>query len=144
MHADSPKCPVCKSGVDKSSVIPIYGRGRSECDDPRDRVPSDEEVPPRPSGHRAQPAQPPLINPFGGVHHPAFGRFNGHRGNYENLGHSTFGLFPSWFGFQIGYYHMNEPPREEVQANQDDGFPELVSKVFILLALFIAFIITTF
>jgi len=28
-------CAVCKSGINKDSVIPIYGRGNSKQDDPR-------------------------------------------------------------------------------------------------------------
>lgn len=125
LHSDSPQCPVCKAGVDKRSVIPIYGRGRAEDSDPRERS---EEVPPRPSGHRAQPlAQPASIHtgPAFGMHHTAFGRINPYGANYENVSLSTFGLFPNLFGLQIAYPHMNEPPRGEPPANQDDGMSDL-------------------
>lgn len=41
-------CPVCKSGISKDKVIPLYGRGSTNQEDPRNKVP------PRPSGQRAE------------------------------------------------------------------------------------------
>merc|ERR1719463_697613 len=35
-------CPVCKAGISKDKVIPLYGRGNTDGKDPR------EKVPPRP------------------------------------------------------------------------------------------------
>lgn len=127
-RADSPQCPVCKAGVDKRSVIPIYGRGRAEDSDPREHAAPEEDVPPRPSGHRATPAGQTQGmhpgNPFGMQHTP-FGRINPYGANYDNVSLSTFGLFPSLFGLQIAYPQVNEPPREELPANPDDGMSEL-------------------
>merc|ERR1711962_182785 len=42
-------CPVCKAGISKDKVIPLYGRGNSDGKDPR------EKIPPRPQGQRAEP-----------------------------------------------------------------------------------------
>lgn len=125
LHPDSPQCPVCKSGISKQTVIPIYGRGRTHNDDPRERS---EEVPPRPRGHRAPPLQqtPDRLwhaQPTIGMHH-TFGRMNPYGANYEDVSLSTFGLFPS-LRFQIAYPQVNEQPREEPQANQDDGMSDL-------------------
>lgn len=128
LRADSPQCPVCKAGVDKRSVIPIYGRGRAEDSDPRERATPEEVVPPRPSGHRAVPVgqtQGIHPGPAFGMHHATFGRINPYGANYDNVSLSTFGLFPSIFGLQIAYPQVNEPPREELPANQDDGRSEL-------------------
>mmetsp|Transcript_41221 Transcript_41221/g.81289 ORF Transcript_41221/g.81289 Transcript_41221/m.81289 type:complete len:268 (-) Transcript_41221:2-805(-) len=48
----SSECPVCKAGVSKENVIPLYGRGgqEGEAKDPRE-----EEEPPRPRAERPQP-----------------------------------------------------------------------------------------
>ncbi|EZG66564.1 putative ring-finger E3 ubiquitin ligase [Gregarina niphandrodes] len=46
------ECPVCKAGVTKESVIPVYGQG-SSCEDRRD-VPK-ESVPERPNAQRDPP-----------------------------------------------------------------------------------------
>lgn len=119
LHAESPQCPVCKAGVDRRSVIPIYGRGRNETN-PTEKVPVEEEqVPPRPSGHRAPPANGVTGVPPFGVHHAAFGRINGH--GYGDIRLSTSGLLPSLFGLQIAYPPMHEPPREEQRDNQEEA-----------------------
>jgi E3 ubiquitin-protein ligase RNF5 len=47
-------CPVCKAGVEKDNVIPIYGRGGNE--DPRSKSKGElEAVPQRPAGQRPAP-----------------------------------------------------------------------------------------
>lgn len=144
LHSDSPQCPVCKSAVDKRHVIPIYGRGRVEHRDPREPAPADEDLPPRPAGHRAQPAQPQGLHhgPAFGMHHATFGRINpyGAGAGYENVSLSTFGLFPSLFGFQIAYPRVNDPPREEAPANQEDGMSELSTFCVSALASMLSFV----
>ncbi|PXF46405.1 RING finger protein 5 [Gracilariopsis chorda] len=140
MQGQNAQCPVCKAAISRSSVIPIYGRGGSSS-----RARNEEGVPPRPSGHREQPPRGMPGVPHFGVHHPTFGRFNPYGAGYENVGLSAFGFFPNLFGMQIAYPHMNEPPREEPQQNeQEDGLPDIVAKIFLLLTVFIAVIITTF
>ena len=42
-------CPVCKAAISKEKVIPLYGRGSSKQEDPRNKVP------PRPAGQRSEP-----------------------------------------------------------------------------------------
>lgn len=44
-------CPVCKAAVSKDKVIPLYGRGSTNQQDPRTKVP------PRPAGQRTEPEQ---------------------------------------------------------------------------------------
>lgn len=47
-------CPVCKAGVDRDKVIPVYGRGGNE--DPRAKtIENSQIVPSRPTGQRPQP-----------------------------------------------------------------------------------------
>merc|ERR1719323_253381 len=67
-------CPVCKAGISKDKVIPLYGRGNSDGKDPR------EKVPPRPQGQRAEPT---TNNPFSG-----FGFGGGQPGGF----HMSFGI----------------------------------------------------
>ncbi|KAI8845655.1 hypothetical protein BJ741DRAFT_557801 [Chytriomyces cf. hyalinus JEL632] len=55
-------CPVCKAGIDKDKLIPIYAKGRTQ--DPRNIIP---EEPERPAGQRSEPAPQPgafNFNPF--------------------------------------------------------------------------------
>ncbi|XP_051956929.1 E3 ubiquitin-protein ligase RNF185 isoform X4 [Xyrauchen texanus] len=42
-------CPVCKAGISREKVIPLYGRGSTSQEDPRERTP------PRPQGQRPEP-----------------------------------------------------------------------------------------
>lgn len=51
-----PVCPVCKAGIDKDKVIPIYGRDNPNQTDPR------EKLPPRPQAQRPEPET--NYNPF--------------------------------------------------------------------------------
>jgi E3 ubiquitin-protein ligase RNF5 len=46
-------CPVCKAGVDRDKVIPVYGPGGNG--DPRNMDGGFDEVPPRPLGQRPLP-----------------------------------------------------------------------------------------
>lgn len=43
------QCPVCKAGIGKDKVVPLYGRGSSDGTDPR------EKLPPRPQAQRPEP-----------------------------------------------------------------------------------------
>ncbi|KAA8493995.1 E3 ubiquitin-protein ligase [Porphyridium purpureum] len=106
-HPTAPTlCPVCKSVVQKSTVIPIYGRNSSENKDPRESPV--EDVPPRPLGQRSEApqveARPAGINfpPYFGVPN---GRFSAHENAYGSFSFTAFGLFPQIFGF-----YMNYPP----------------------------------
>lgn len=47
-----PLCPVCKAKLEKSKVIPVYGRGMQDQKDPRQESVQEERLPPRPRGHR--------------------------------------------------------------------------------------------
>ena len=47
-------CPVCKAGISKETVVPLYGRGAQSADGSAPQDPR-EKVPPRPQGHRAEP-----------------------------------------------------------------------------------------
>ncbi|ROT76865.1 hypothetical protein C7M84_004539 [Penaeus vannamei] len=42
-------CPVCKAAISREKVIPLYGRGSGNQQDPRDKLP------PRPPGQRTEP-----------------------------------------------------------------------------------------
>ncbi|KAH6584193.1 hypothetical protein BASA61_001933 [Batrachochytrium salamandrivorans] len=84
-------CPVCKAGVEKEKVIPIYVRGR-EPKDPRE----DSQLPNRPSGQRTEPVS---NNPWDFT-----GLFNAGRGNIGNV-HLGFGLMPFGIQFTMGQGH---------------------------------------
>lgn len=114
-RAVSTQCPVCKAAVDRASVTPIYGRGRTDMEDPRDKpILEDEQLPPRPQGQRAQPVPTQGMHAGSQFMHPAaFGRLNAYSGMNPNLTLATFGNFPSLFGMHIAYPHVNEQPREQ-------------------------------
>lgn len=52
-------CPVCKAAISKEKVIPLYGRGSTNQQDPRTKVP------PRPAGQRVEPEPQPGFQGFG-------------------------------------------------------------------------------
>lgn len=150
MQTGTQQCPVCKAGVERSTVTPIYGRGRTEKDDPRDRpVFRDDNLPPRPTGERAAAPAPgagaPPMHPGNPYWHPAaFGRLNAYANMNGNLALATFGNFPSLFGMEIAYPHLNEPAAELPRLTPEQETREQVAKVFLFLALFIILILTVF
>lgn len=98
-------CPVCKSGISRDKVIPLYGRNGDQ-KDPRDTVP------PRPQGQRSEApnvrSAPPLT--CGWVGHgaalEAFPSFNwggnGGEGGFQfsfGIGAFPFGLFATHLNF---------------------------------------------
>ncbi|KAL0485867.1 E3 ubiquitin-protein ligase [Acrasis kona] len=70
-------CPVCKAGIQKDKIIPIYGRGRSADVSKAPKI-KDEDIPNRPRGQRPDAPANPNYSPFnnhpffGGVHQPHF------------------------------------------------------------------------
>nr|XP_043622472.1 E3 ubiquitin-protein ligase RMA1H1-like [Erigeron canadensis] len=45
---NNPLCPVCKSEISQTSVVPLYGRGKTLSDNEPDTKPSNTVIPPRP------------------------------------------------------------------------------------------------
>ncbi|QQP37906.1 RING finger protein 185 [Caligus rogercresseyi] len=54
-------CPVCKAGISRDKVVPVYGRGNPDKKDPRDKIP------PRPRGQRSEPENNGAWNVFTGM-----------------------------------------------------------------------------
>lgn len=52
LRSEGSLCPVCKAGISKENIIPVYGRGGSR-EDPRTKTP------PRPQGQRPAPERQP-------------------------------------------------------------------------------------
>lgn len=100
----TPVCPVCKAGISRENVIPLFIRG-AECHDPRSTAPgsssggagvgADEAVPSRPGGHRPEPQQQTNAAGMQGI----TGQLNAQFGGMSFSG--GFGFFPSLFGLQF-------------------------------------------
>lgn len=107
-------CPVCKSAISKEKVIPIYGRGSTRKEDPRNKVP------PRPAGRRAEPetsGQFPVFG-FGDGFHMSFG-----------IGAFPFGYISSTFNFGESRAAAAPPGVQEYDQDQ------FLSKVFLWVAI---------
>lgn len=96
-------CPVCKGGVSKEKLIPIYGRGGPSADlntNPNTGEHTDDPIPDRPAGTRAEPqANPNFTN---GNYFNAFGGQNGIFG-----GGFMFGSDMSFFSLPFFGVSMN-------------------------------------
>lgn len=82
-------CPVCKAAVSRDKVIPLYGRGQTSAQDPRNK-----QLPPRPSGQRTEPE--PHLN---SANFPGFGFGDGGFHMSFGIGAFPFGFFASSFNF---------------------------------------------
>jgi len=111
-------CPVCKAGISKDKVIPLYGRGGSTSD-PR------EKMPPRPQGQRPEPE-----------HNTGFPGFGfGEGGNFQmsfGIGAFPLGFFASTFNFNDG----RPPPRA---GTAQAGEEQFLSRVFLWVAVLFIF-----
>ncbi|CAL4085994.1 unnamed protein product, partial [Meganyctiphanes norvegica] len=113
-------CPVCKAAISRDKVIPLYGRGTSNQQDPR------EKMPPRPQGQRTEaPPQNSFMPGFLGEG----GGFQFHFG----IGAFPFGIFTT-FNNQGG--GIGVPPAPGTQQHAEERF---LSQVFMAIALLFLF-----
>lgn len=113
------ECPVCKAGIDRDKVIPLYGRGSASQEDPRSKIPK------RPSAQRAEPAN-----------RNGFNNFNFGDGGFQmsfGIGAFPFGLFGTMFNMNDG---RPPPPQAGTQPHAEE---QMLSKVFLGIALLLLF-----
>ncbi|XP_063238940.1 E3 ubiquitin-protein ligase RNF185-like [Bacillus rossius redtenbacheri] len=109
-------CPVCKAAIGKDKVVPLYGRGSTNQEDPRNKVP------PRPSGQRSEPETNMGFGFGDGGFHMSFG-----------IGAFPFGFFTSTFNF--GEPRPSAAPRGTPQFEEE----QFLSKVFLWVAVLFIF-----
>lgn len=116
---DRQECPVCKAGISRENVVPLYGRGSQKPQDPR------LKTPPRPQGQRPAPETRGGFQPFGdtGGFHFSFG----------------VGAFP--FGFFTTVFNAHEPFRRGAGVDLGQGHPasSWQDSLFLFLAIFFFF-----
>uniref|UniRef100_A0A9J8CUH1 RING-type E3 ubiquitin transferase n=1 Tax=Cyprinus carpio carpio TaxID=630221 RepID=A0A9J8CUH1_CYPCA len=112
-------CPVCKAGISRDKVIPLYGRGSTGQQDPRERTP------PRPQGQRPEPENRGGFQGFGfgdGGFQMSFG-----------IGAFPFGIFATAFNINDG---RPPPAAPGTPQHADEQF---LSRLFLFVALLIMF-----
>nr|XP_006111786.1 E3 ubiquitin-protein ligase RNF185-like isoform X1 [Pelodiscus sinensis] len=112
-------CPVCKAGISRDKVIPLYGRGSTGQQDPRERTP------PRPQGQRPEPENRGGFQGFGfgdGGFQMSFG-----------IGAFPFGIFATAFNINDG----RPPPAVPGTPQYVDE--QFLSRLFLFVALVIMF-----
>uniref|UniRef100_A0A672FQF5 RING-type E3 ubiquitin transferase n=1 Tax=Salarias fasciatus TaxID=181472 RepID=A0A672FQF5_SALFA len=112
-------CPVCKAGISREKVIPLYGRGSTGQQDPRERTP------PRPQGQRPEPENRGGFQGFGfgdGGFQMSFG-----------IGAFPFGIFATAFNINDG----RPPPAAPGTPQHTDE--QFLSRLFLFVALVIMF-----
>ncbi|XP_059205568.1 E3 ubiquitin-protein ligase RNF5 [Centropristis striata] len=119
------QCPVCKAGISREKVIPLYGRGSSSQEDPR------LKTPPRPQGQRTEPES------RGGMFH-GFG---------DTGFHMSFGIGAFPFGFFTTVFNANDPFHRADQyagdhqgnGNLNNGNNNWQDSLFLFVAIFFFF-----
>ncbi|XP_026329248.1 E3 ubiquitin-protein ligase RNF185-like [Hyposmocoma kahamanoa] len=115
-------CPVCKAAISRDKVIPLYGRGNTKQEDPRNKVP------PRPAGQRTEPE-----NNSG---FPGFGFGEGFHMSF-GIGAFPFGVFTSSFNF--GDPRPSAAPRGTAQHEEEQFLSKIFLWVAILFVLWLVF-----
>uniref|UniRef100_A0A8C6TIQ9 RING-type E3 ubiquitin transferase n=1 Tax=Neogobius melanostomus TaxID=47308 RepID=A0A8C6TIQ9_9GOBI len=111
-------CPVCKAGISRDKVIPLYGRGSTGQQDPRKNSP-------RPQGQRPEPENRGGFQGFGfgdGGFQMSFG-----------IGAFPFGIFATAFNINDG---RPPPAAPGTPQHMDEQF---LSRLFLFVALVIMF-----
>lgn len=101
-------CPVCKAGIGKDKVVPLYGRDDSNPKDPREKP-----VPPRPKGQRPEPES------TGGSTFGGFGGFGG--GGGGNGFQMSFGIGAFPFGFFATNFNLGESGHTHAHGTRGHG-----------------------
>lgn len=127
LNTNHSTCPLCKAGVTRENVIPLFIRGSGT--DPRTRVP-EGDVPNRPNAHR--PANPNPNNM------PGF--LNAQNGPNDMA--TGFGFFPSLFGLQFQSFAV-QPPMPG-PATADEIQQEFLSRMLIGLGSFVVLCLIIF
>ncbi|KAI4895864.1 hypothetical protein NFI96_030371, partial [Prochilodus magdalenae] len=114
------QCPVCKAGISRDKVIPLYGRGSTSQEDPR------LKTPPRPQGQRTEPES---RGPFQGFGDAGF--------------HMSFGIGAFPFGFFTTVFNTNRADlhyagEHQPNGNQNNG-NNWQDSLFLFLAIFFFF-----
>ncbi|CAM9545005.1 unnamed protein product [Bubo scandiacus] len=131
-------CPVCKAGISRDKVIPLYGRGSTGQQDPR------EKTPPRPQGQRPEPenrgclviksAAIPCLNLLAdAVGFQGFGFGDGGFQMSFGIGAFPFGIFATAFNINDG----RPPPAVPGTPQYVDE--QFLSRLFLFVALVIMF-----
>jgi len=126
--AQETSCPVCKSGVTKENLVPLYGRGKEKVD-PRATIPE------RPRGQRTEA---PRHNTFTNADPFPFGMPGGMQfGNGGvQMGFGPLMPFMGW-GFQANFgggHQHNQPPG---QPQQPQTRADVVRNMLVFLGIFI-------
>jgi len=120
-------CPVCKAGVSKENVIPLFIRGSEQ--DPRTHIQSsDSSVPNRPVGRRPEPGNPVTVGA------------NNLNGQFGGMSFSAgLGFFPSLFGLQFQSFVPIQDLPHDRNLSQDDIEQAYLSKVLMFLGFLVIF-----
>ncbi|XP_029369493.1 E3 ubiquitin-protein ligase RNF5 isoform X2 [Echeneis naucrates] len=111
------QCPVCKAGISREKVIPLYGRGSASQEDPR------LKTPPRPQGQRTEPES-------------RGGMFQG----FGDTGfHMSFGIGAFPFGFFTTVFNTNDPFHRAGNGNLNNGNNNWQDSLFLFVAIFFFF-----
>jgi len=112
----SNQCPVCKSGISKEKIIPVYARG-AERKDPREK-----DIPHRPAGHREEPEPRPRRSPFNfQTSFSTFGLFPGFSFTFSNGGAQPTGFNPFFNPFNLGPEYPQPDSSSQRRTNQDQN-----------------------
>eukprot|EP00899_Mesostigma_viride_P021520 jgi/Mesvir1/2936/Mv14001-RA.1 len=125
VHSDYRRCPVCKAGVSEETVIPLYGRGNCDAQDPRTKPPPD--VPQRPQGQRPEAVRQPSHD--GNAQGRDFFGQPRHAGTWGNFTfHAGIGLFPSLFAVAFsGFPVYNGNPHAQAAPYPPGMRPDLMN-----------------
>lgn len=123
-------CPVCKAGVSRENVIPIFIRGCEQ--DPRGPSSSalseavGGDVPSRPQGRRPEPVQQPNAN---NAFPTDVNTMNAQFGPVAYTG--SFGFFPSLFGLQFQSFVPPLPPSANGTPSPEEEHERFLSKMLV-------------
>ncbi|XP_071714553.1 E3 ubiquitin-protein ligase RMA1H1-like [Rutidosis leptorrhynchoides] len=105
---NNPLCPVCKSEISHTSVVPLYGRGKTLAENEPGTKSSNTVIPPRPHASLLSTQNPPRQFAYQNSRQTPYGSYNPNSGLYDQTSYGVgYNSNPGLYNQGVDDYNQN-------------------------------------